>query len=196
MQNITIYYGYINQIKDDFSNLSFLKDEDFSFLERFKTIETKKEKALSLYLKRKYIGEFYLNEHGKPLSNEMFFNVSHSYGLVMMAKANNDVGIDVELIRESEENLKKFISSEEEYLYIKDDTSFFEIWCAKEGLVKALGSGINTDLKKIPALPINGKKDYFCKEYYSKTQLFGKYILNVTFHSNEDFNLVFMEEKL
>ena len=106
------------------------------------------------------------------------------------------VGVDIEQVRKSEENLRKFIASEEEYSYIKDDLSFFKIWTSKEGLVKAYGNGINQDIKTIPALPMNGKKTYFCKEFYAKTLDFNNFVLNVTLNSNEDFELEFMEEKL
>lgn len=196
MEKVSIIYSYINFVNDDFSNLSFLRDEDFIYLQKYKPTETKKEHALSLYFKRKYVGDFYLNEHEKPLSKNIYFNISHTHGLVMIVLAKKMVGIDVEMIKETEDKLRQFISNEEEYSYIKDDKSFFEIWTSKEGLSKANGDGLNNSIKNIPALPLNGKKTYFCKEFYAKTQEFNNYVLNVTLNTDEDFEIEITEEKL
>ena len=196
MDKVEVIFINIADINDDYSNLSFLRDEDYEYLKKYKPLETRKEHAASLYLKRKYVGDFYLNEFGKPLSKEVYFNISHSHGLVMMAISKHLVGIDIEPIRDVEDNMKKFISSEEEYLYMKDNKSFFEIWTAKEGLVKAYGNGIYQDIKNIPALPINGRKTYFCKEFYAKTIEFNNYILNVTLNTEQEFILEFKEERI
>ena len=196
MDKVEVVFINIDDILDDFSNLSFLRDEDYEYLKKFKPLETKKEHAASMYLKRKYVGDFYLNEKGKPLSKNAFFNISHSHGLVVMAIAKHHVGIDIELIKKAEENLIKFISSPNELEYIKSDKNFFEVWTAKEGLVKAYGNGIYQDIKTIPALPLNGEKEYFCKDFYSKTLEFNNYMLNVTINNNDDFELEFREEKL
>ena len=196
MELVTIVFAHIDSVKDDFSNLSFLLDEDYEYLKKFIPLETKKERAISQYFKRKYIGQYYVSEYGKPMSKNTYFNISHSHGLVVIAIAKKEVGIDIELVREAEENIRSFISSEEEYLYIKDNASFYEIWTSKESLTKALGSGINIDIKKIPALPINGHKTYFCRDFYTKCFNYKNYKVSISLNSNEDFEVIEKEEVL
>ena len=50
------------------------------------------------------------------------------------------------------EDLKRYISTDEEYEYIKDDKSFFEIWTNKEALSKCIGIGLTKKVKEIPVV--------------------------------------------
>ena len=175
---------------------SFLFDKDLSYLSRFKVEETKKEKASSLIFKNKYIGEYHLNEFGKPLNEDINFNISHSKGVVVFAKDKIPIGIDIEKIRPVENSLVEYISSSEEREYIKNDINFYEIWTNKESLTKAIGTGIKTKIKDIPGLPINGKKTYQEKEFYSKTIKYKDYIISVTRENNEPFEIEIVEERI
>ena len=175
---------------------SFLFDKDLSYLSRFKVEETKKEKASSLIFKNKYVGEYHLNEFGKPLSEDVNFNISHSKGVVVFVKDNIPIGIDIEKIRPVENSLVEYISSNEEREYIKSDINFYEIWTNKESLTKAIGTGIKTKIKDIPGLPINGKKTYQEKEFYSKTIKYKDYIISVTRENNEPFEIEIEEERI
>ena len=175
---------------------SFLFDKDLSYLTRFKVEETKKEKASSLIFKNKYIGEYHLNEFGKPLSEDINFNISHSKGVVVFVKDKIPIGIDIEKIRPVENSLVEYISSNEEREYIKSDINFYEIWTNKESLTKAIGTGIKTKIKDIPGLPINGKKTYQEKYFYSKTIKYKDYIISVTRENNEPFEIEIEEERI
>ena len=175
---------------------SFLFDKDLSYLTRFKVEETKKEKASSLIFKNKYVGEYHLNEFGKPLSEDINFNISHSKGVVVFVKDKIPIGIDIEKIRPVENSLVEYISSNEEREYIKSDINFYEIWTNKESLTKAIGTGIKTKIKVIPGLPINGKKTYQEKYFYSKTIKYKDYIISVTRENNEPFEIEIEEERI
>ena len=174
---------------------SFLFDIDLSNLRRFKVEETKKEKAVSLIFKNKYVGDYCLNEFGKPLSETTCFNISHSKGAVVFVKDNLPIGIDIEKIRPAEDNLIDYISSNEEKRYIKNEINFYEIWTNKESLTKAIGTGIRTKIKEIPGLPINGVKEYEGKKYYCQTVKYKDYIITVTREGLEPFEIDIMEEK-
>ena len=175
---------------------SFLSDSDISSLAKYKVEEVKKEKACSLIFKNRFVGEYHINEFGKPISDSCYFNISHSKGAVVFVKDEVPIGVDIEKIRPVENNLIDYISSVEEKEYIKDETSFFEIWTNKESLTKAIGTGIKEKIKEIPGLPINDKKNYKDKVFYSKTATYKEFIITVSRETEEPFEIEIKEIKL
>ena len=167
--------------------------EKMSF-EKYKNESVKKEKIVSALLKNKYIGEYHLNKYGKPVSDSVFFNISHSHGYIALVIDQVPVGIDIELVRPVEEDLRTYISNEEEKKYIHDDESFFEIWTNKEALVKANGSGFNQRVNSISGLPINGKRVHDNKTYFNKTIKYENLIITVSREQNIDFDLEIIQE--
>ena len=175
---------------------SFLSDSDIASLARFKVEEVKKEKACSLIFKNRFVGDYHINEFGKPISDNCFFNISHSNGAVIFAKDEVPVGVDIERLRPVEDNLVDYISSKEEKEYIQNETRFFEIWTSKESLTKAIGTGIKDKIKEIPGLPINDKKKYKDKMFYSRTVIYKEFVITVTREKEEPFEIEIKEIKL
>ena len=195
MDKLKIYVLNTNELSlNDISCSSFLNDEDTISFQRFKVEQVRKEKLASLYLKRKYIGDFYVDENGKPQSDKCKFNISHSLGMVVLVVSNKPIGIDIEKIREYDLDLKRFISSDEEFDYIKTDKDFFSIWTSKESLVKAYGTGLKTKVNEIPGLPIEGRKKYRDKIYLSKQLIIGDYVMNISRESDEMFEIKIIKE--
>ena len=103
--------------------------------------------------------KFRYNNYNKPFINipefkELKFNMSSSDDLMMIGLCKqNDIGIDVEKIRETGNlehiALENFSERELEYLNSKLDktTAFFNIWTRKEAFIKAVGKGIYFPLK-------------------------------------------------
>ncbi len=108
--------------------------------------------------------------NGKPqIKNHdgLFFNISHSESKIAVVVSDEEIGIDIEVIRPYSLRLTKKICSEEELLYIfghlPDETEFtenasmetlhrfFEIWTAKEAYFKCMGTGLPS-LGKLKAL--------------------------------------------
>lgn len=197
MNKLTLLYVDTNIISlENLLSSSFLFDEDIKELSRFKLEETKKEKAVSLILKNKYVGEYSINEYGKPISESCYFNISHSKGFVVFIKDTVPIGVDLEKIRPVEEDLKSYISSEEEKEYITSDKAFYEIWTNKESLTKCLGTGIKEKIKDIPSIPINGSKTYKNKIYRSKTVIYKDTVISVTRENELQFEIEIQEERL
>ena len=193
--SIKIYLFDSNPFSVEFlSSLPFLSKEDIDSFKKYKVEEVKKEKIVSTYLKYKYVGHYEINREGKPVSDSIFFNVSHSHGVVALTLDTSPIGIDIEKIREVDEELKHYISTDEEKSCIKDDKSFFEIWTSKESLVKCLGTGINTKPNKILALPINGRKVYKDKMFISKCLQYDDLVISITRESDEDFDISIIKE--
>ena len=189
MQTIKVLYIDINNYSvEELLDSLYIKNSEVIKLNEIKSMITKKEKAASLIFKNKYVPDYYINEYGKPVSDSVYFNISHSHGLVVFTfDDNHDIGIDIEKIRAVDNKLIDFISSEEEKQYINSESNFYEVWTNKESLMKAIGTGIRSNIKEIPALPINGVKTYLDNTYYSKTISYQDYIVTVTRKSDEPF---------
>ena len=174
---------------DELLNFTKISKDEISFLNDYHSLDTKKEKLISYYFKKKYVGEWFLDKNGKPLSNNIHFNISDSKGVVAIALSrDNEVGIDIEVPRPVSSDLINHVCSEEEIASIKNNTDFFIIWTNKEALVKCLGTGIENNLKLIPALQFSGKKTFRDEAFYSKTICNQEFVMSITLQSNEDFN--------
>lgn len=129
------------------------------------------------------------NDTGKPFfANGPFFNISHSGQFIVMAVSNKDIGVDIE------ENVEKDMSSlirifnEVEARMIKEHSDFYYLWCAKESLIKCIGSSINK-IREIPALPLNGLKTYKGQDFWCETFIEDKHIISITRMSKEPFEI-------
>lgn len=191
MDTVQIYIADCSHLKrEEIDKLKYLTKEDFDELAKYRNEKAMKEKAVSFYLKRKYVKDYHLNNFGKPLSSAFYFNVSHSKGLIALAVCQNrDIGLDIEQIREPKHGLVSYACSETEAAYVKDGKTFFEIWTAKESLVKASGRGIDRAANTIPALPLCGYKTYLDEDYYSVSTDFGNYIFSVTLKGKDGFSI-------
>ena len=168
-----------------------------------KVNESQKEKALkykneidqirslaSSYLVNSLSNEPLLfNDMGKPFfENGPYFNISHSGKYIVMAVSDKEVGVDIE------ENVEKNMSSlirifnEAEAKMIKEHADFYYLWCAKESLIKCIGSSIS-HVKEIPGLPLNGLKTFKGKDYQCKTFVYEKHIISITRESKEEFEV-------
>ncbi len=73
----------------------------------------------------------------------VYFNLSHSDNLVVLAVSNTEIGVDVEKIRPVRREKFPFIEAE-------DDEEFFEKWTERESYVKFTGEGVGSIKKPIP----------------------------------------------
>lgn len=171
----------------DFANLT---KEELEQFEEFRIEKVKKEKIISYYLKKTYVGDFYIGEHGKPLSKNTFFNISHSKEVIVLATSKNiPVGVDIEVIKERREPLVRYVANEEEYEYIQSDMDFIEVWTSKESLMKCSGLGLDMNMKVIPSFPFEGKKTYEGVNYFSKMVKKEDYVICVTLQGEENFEI-------
>ena len=167
----------------------YFSSKEKELLNKYKSESSKNEAIASLFLKKKYVGEYYINEYGKPLSDHIFFNISHSHSFIAIAISDSNIGIDIEKIRPFSNYLKEYISSNMEKEYITDEISFFEIWTNKEAIVKAYGVGVKENVKNIPSLPLNAIKQYKEKTFFNKTFILDGYVITVSKEENRDFDI-------
>ena len=183
---LTVYY--INAKENDFSSLpeGFFSIEEKAKIERCKNPSVQQERIASAYLKKTLIGDYEVDEKGKPNAKGVHFNVSHSKGHVVLVKAPCPVGIDIEEVREVKQDLIDFVCSLEEKTYIDSEEKFFEVWTNKEAILKAKGIGLRNDLKGVPALPIDGQKQYDGKNYVAKTIVYRDAVITVALENDAD----------
>lgn len=95
------------------------------------------------------------NKYKKPylINSNLFFNISHSKDIVVIAIDTSELGIDIEFYdRYEEKNINK-IFSEKEVQQIKESTNpykeYSKLWCMKESLLKCIGTGIKIDMRNV-----------------------------------------------
>lgn len=145
---------------------------------------------LSSYLKNLLSKEALLkNENGKPyFDNGPFFNISHSGRYVLMAVSTSEVGVDIEEIKNKDMSALVRIFNEAEAKMIKEYSDFYYLWCAKESLIKCIGSSVNK-VREIPALPLNGLKTFKGKDYQCQSFIYDKHIVSITREGKEEFKI-------
>ena len=129
-----------------------------------------KDKLLSLaagLLIRRAIGEspIFFGEHDKPyVESDVFFSVSHSGRVAVIATDDAEVGLDIEqLPDESRLKIADRFYHPRERAYVKGSQdpcrAFCEIWTRKEAVLKMTGEGISTDLTAFDttALPLSAQ---------------------------------------
>ncbi|MBP5467287.1 MAG: 4'-phosphopantetheinyl transferase superfamily protein [Clostridia bacterium] len=196
MDKITVKFVDIGDIKwKDLRKLPFITREDYVKADGYKTEDDKIARLISAYLKRKYVGIWQVGVNGKPVAAGKFFNVSHTKGAVVFVASDGDVGVDIEKTRPVSGKLKRYVATDEEYAYIKDDMTFFEIWTAKESLAKAAGFGVVSRAETIPALPLDGKKRFNGAEFFSRCVKTEDYVISVA-RKGSPFDVVIENETL
>lgn len=91
-----------------------------------------------------------------PLDTSLFFNISHAGNYAIIAIGPCELGVDIEFV-DKDFNFHEILGSvynESEINIINNFDnkrySFYKFWTRKEAIVKAIGKGIDDDLKNIP----------------------------------------------
>ncbi len=126
-------------------------------------------KEMLFYVLKKFHGvsadenSFVYNENGKPRlkDGKVYFNVSHTKGLIMIAVSDREVGIDVENFAEKKVDCQKIAEKyffDDEIKQISavspvggdsfvDKKKFFILWTKKESAIKYAGLSLASSLK-------------------------------------------------
>jgi 4'-phosphopantetheinyl transferase len=94
---------------------------------------------------------FNKNKFGKPMIrkyNKIYFNISHSFNMVICAVDSALIGIDIEYTNKIDLSSAEIFMTQEEFLkFMKKNENeksnyFYTIWTLKESYVKACGEGL------------------------------------------------------
>jgi len=102
------------------------------------------EKYFNLKLNEK---DIIINKYGKPyLNNNLYYNISHTANIIVIAVSNNEIGIDAELLTRkiSDTLINKYFKNEYENTF-----DIIKLWTKKESFVKYLGKSMFTEIKNI-----------------------------------------------
>ena len=170
--------------------LKNISDDQKEKAYRFKNEKDQMRSLLSSYLINQLSKEeLKKNEMGKPFyPNGPFFNISHSGKYVIMAIANQEVGVDIEENIEKNMDMLLKIFNEAEAKMIKEHADFYYLWCAKESLIKCMGSSISK-VKEVPSLPLNGLKTFKGIDYQCQTFIYDKHIISLTKMGKDPFEI-------
>lgn len=87
-----------------------------------------------------------IREQGKKPrldTEDVYFNLSHSHGVVMLGISHTQIGVDIEKIRPID--FKKF-----DFIEAEDEDEFFEKWTQRESYLKFTGEGLGALRCEIP----------------------------------------------
>lgn len=114
-------------------------------------------------------------EHGKPFLNreDVFFNLSHSGSILMLAWGDMEIGADVQKSVTFKQNLVNKITCEGERTGREDEyrNHLNRVWAVKESYTKLTGEGIGLDFSTIRyesvgdglKITCEGRQPAFCR---------------------------------
>lgn len=136
-------------------------------------------------LLKKYLGDtpIYTDGFGKPRAESgVCFNLSHSGDWVALVLGEDEVGCDVERLRQADAlRLGKIVFTENELRLISDSPDrlgvFYRIWTKKEALLKCMGKGFHRSAKTVD---VSGGSFFEDRDVYNiSTQVFADYTISV-----------------
>lgn len=156
-------------------------------VDKFKFVNDKKLSILSEILLKKALIELNVdsdieltyNKYQKPYlkNNDIYFNISHSGEYVICAISKDEVGCDIEYIKDIDMKIANKFFNENEYKTILNSNNqldtFYRIWTLKESFMKNLGLGFNIELNSFEIVlsnnptvkqNINNNNKYYFKE--------------------------------
>lgn len=138
-EDFNLYYSKASiQRKEKIDAFRFINDSKLSLMAEMLLRYALKENKLNEDINYLY------NENKKPyLKDNIYFNLSHSGDYAICAISENEVGCDIEKIKDVNLKIAKRFFYEEEYNNVlKDNKLFFRYWTLKESYLKAKGIGI------------------------------------------------------
>ena len=112
-------------------------------------------------------------ESGKPFLSShphIHFNLSHCDAGVACGISDTPIGIDVEMVKQINDNVVKRVCSASDRLILKyavnPERAFAALWTLKESWVKATGCGLAFPLDEVNVKEYPTNHYYVCKEGY------------------------------
>ena len=99
-------------------------------------------------------------KNGKPYLKDksIYFNFSHSGDYVVLAVADNEVGVDIEKVTPYSDAVatRCFTQAEQEWIKKQgNDEAFYTLWTAKESVMKGCGLGFSLSPETFCILPVD-----------------------------------------
>lgn len=172
---IALFVGNIHEF-GDLQGIALLRTERKTRLEKFVQHSDKARCLIAGLLERKILGvsddaAITQGAHGKPLlkNARCCYNISHAGDYVVMAVSGRPLGVDIEPLAAPPLCTAQacFTSEEAAYLAAQTPTVFFDIWTAKESIMKATGQGLSLPPEGFSVLPLGaGAHEVLGQQWY------------------------------
>ncbi len=93
--------------------------------------------------------EIYSSDKGKPYTDSIFFNISHSGNRAVCTFGITEIGVDIEKIRPVSSGLLGRIAFPNERSKVSAEKEILRLWTRKEAFAKCLGTGIGEEIWKV-----------------------------------------------
>lgn len=107
-----------------------------------------------------YAGRLQNGPQGKPyLDGGPCFNLSHSGEYIILGVSEQELGVDVEQVGPWQERVARRCFTPEELCWLqqqKQEQAFYQLWTAKESIMKATGLGFRLSPGSFCVLPVAG----------------------------------------
>lgn len=146
---------YAKKLNNKYSRIFILQ------LHNCNNINLKKKKFLEKILNNYNvsISNIFYNKYGKPYLDGIYFNYSDTSKYIALIVGYDEVGIDIENIRDIDKIMaKKILNSKENTT--NDSLYLLKYWVGKEAYVKYIGTGIIDDFNRIDLSSIQKKNNY------------------------------------
>ena len=121
-------------------------------------------------LKRETLGKIVRSKHGKPYfakrlsqnasANIPCFNYSHCEYGAACAVAMQEVGVDIQNIKQVRPSVAKRVCCDNELRIIKTNEDFIRIWTQKEAFAKYTGNGLTEGFARIDTTAFSGNSTF------------------------------------
>ena len=187
MDFIEVYFCELSNNYYDNQLLTLVSDEKKESIKNKTMIDSKLSVYSDLFVRYLICNKYHLhnnelrftkNKYGKPylLNNQdIFFNISHTNNAFVVALSKEEIGVDIEKIRNINLKMAKRLFTELEQKYILSSEhktkAFFELWTKKEAFIKYTGRNIF----QLPTFSVFNKDI----QNLINTIIFHKYIISV-----------------
>lgn len=172
MRNFTeVYYAKVSDISIEKWS-KFLPKIRLEKLEKYSNVKDKKLSLAAYVLLKKVLKRHFINaskyefvylENGKPILKgcPIQFSMSHSGDFVAVAISNNIVGVDIQEMKEIDQDLRKFVFNEEDEFFYQEAENkldaFYSLWTIKEAVYKFDGAPFkNVRIKDAASITVEG----------------------------------------
>lgn len=198
MKSIQLYYTDINQelSPSEYEQcIHLITPENASLIKRFRFVEDRKRTLYGEVMARCLFMELLAvknkdlviekNPYGKPYFagiHMLHYNISHSGRFVLCGISNQELGVDIEEIKELHMDIAKRCFTKQEYesmLNVNENEVkklFYTYWTLKESYIKYDGRGLSIALD---SFSISRQADSFVvdsKKYTESIQLYTKFL--------------------
>ena len=199
-----LYRININNLEDPLQNRKLLEQvgpERRKNVLRYRMLNDRKRSLGAGIIIKKILNENGLSEsslkyseNGKPVADNLFFNVSHAGDYVAGVLSDCEVGCDIEQIADAPFEIAEHYFNLTECEYIKSqhdkNKAFFTLWTLKESYMKMTGRGMSLPLDSFEIIRkdqgfVLGKSPK--RPGFFRTMEFENYIFSVCMES--DFSL-------